>query len=331
MELSLNQIVTGFALYVSAMKFYGISLEPHALLAVRLSELSAVSQIQIVMVARVERQVSLHLRWLSSLLYGCTATFWNIVILFRNKSDRLEMIVGFLFLFVLQSVLIGWTLLYISLRAKQRMSRPEQITFRTDALSIRGVRFVEFTERLVLRWPYDWPGLRIAGSVIALASNLYLTYTVCKLKFFTYEWKGKMCRLANEQDDRTTFGQVLAMMMMASMAYSLIESGLLAMLLTLAWSSLGMHDSKSRNVFTRQIKIANLDFLGCLRPGSKLSPRIELHDEISYRSIGSPEVALDTSEFGDAFLDDGIHLVRKPPFVHAHSYSSAASTEDSRS
>jgi hypothetical protein len=239
MELSIAQIVTGFALYVSAMKFYGISWEPHALIAVRLSELSAVSQIQIVLVAHVPRQVSFHLRWLSSLLYGCAATLWNVIILIVDETDRFQMLAGFLFLFVLQLVLIAWTLVYIYLRSQQKLSAPEIIMFRMNPVSDRTARFLRFTEKVAMRWPFDWPVFRMVGFAVTLSANIYLTYLVCELKFYPREWQGRMCSLTNDADDRSTFGQILAVMMMASMVYSFIESGLAVLLLRLAWPFLG--------------------------------------------------------------------------------------------
>ena len=57
MDLSVNQLVMGFVLYISGMLWYGPSNDPHAVLAYRLSNLSAVNQLQIIACARRSRGV----------------------------------------------------------------------------------------------------------------------------------------------------------------------------------------------------------------------------------------------------------------------------------
>ncbi len=79
MDLSVNQLVMGFALFVTNMRIYGPSSDPHAILAIRLSNLSAVSQIQIVLVAYHPSLAKVHIRLLSSLSYGFAAAVWGII------------------------------------------------------------------------------------------------------------------------------------------------------------------------------------------------------------------------------------------------------------
>jgi len=117
---------------------------------------------------------------------------------------------------------------------------------------------------------------------------------VCELKFYPHEWQGQMCSLANDADDRTTFGQILAVMMMASMVYSFIESGLAVLLLRLAWP-----------------------FLAWIRRGGRPDPEMGLPRDRKCSNVSSRKPSLDDDEPED----EKSSFVSKPPAAYVRKFS----------
>ncbi|QIW94680.1 hypothetical protein AMS68_000198 [Peltaster fructicola] len=268
MDLSVNQIVTGIALYACVMKIYGPSYDPHAILAIRLSNLSTVSQLPIVLVANHASRSAIHIRFFSSVSYGFAAAVWGIIGCGQITPPDWPGIHFYTALICVVGIVLAAELFYIFAcllgRSHWQHKRKNWFADVADRMDKGTTTCLD---------PYGRPSVRLFLMAVFMVINVYLFVEIIRLKWF----KPGGCDLSTEEDDKTTFGQVLSIVMLGTLIYAFLN----------AFVDVRYEDSEEPHGYGRVGCQSSLDVIEYLPPQGDLLSKPPLTFATSFGSNAS--------------------------------------------